>query len=229
MTERLRDRWWTDLGRAWAVTGGPGGDRDAADVAYDRIATAYGEPIRRYHTLEHITAVLDVVDDLGAAVEVDPGAADAAGIHLAAWLHDVVYDPTRGDNEARSAQLARALLADLGVADEVIVGAARLIELTATHAVADDDRAGAVLIDADLSILGAPHEVYLHYARCIRGEYGHLSDDTYRDGRIVVLETFAGRDPIFRTAEGRRRFERPAHRNLHAELAELRAGVVAGP
>ena len=58
--------------------------------------------------------------------------------------------------------------------DEEVV---RLVLLTAGHEVEPGDRNGAVLVDADLSILGAPPERYARYAADVRAEYAHVDDD----------------------------------------------------
>ena len=82
-------------------------------------------PDRHYHNLAHIR------DCLVELAHVD-GLSDAEREILteAIWWHDVVYDPTRSDNEELSAQLAEAhVRAD--IAREV----GRLIRLTKTHEV----------------------------------------------------------------------------------------------
>src|SRR5690606_30681130 len=88
----------------------------------------YGEPHRRYHTRTHLTAVLDLVDELAGH------AADPDAVRLAAWFHDAVYAPERADNEERSARLAARMLADTDLAPARVEEVVRLVELTATHA-----------------------------------------------------------------------------------------------
>src|SRR5687767_4640444 len=109
-----------------ALTDFPGDPAVAADLL-----RRWSEPHRRYHTLEHLQAVLAVVDEHADL------AADADAVRLAAWYHDAVYEPFATDNEARSAALAPS--------EEV----SRLVLLTAGHKVAVGDRNGALLADAD--------------------------------------------------------------------------------
>ena len=54
----------------------------------------YTEPGRFYHTLKHTEAMLDALDRRGVLTY---------PLALAVWGHDLIYDPARGDNEARSA------------------------------------------------------------------------------------------------------------------------------
>jgi predicted metal-dependent HD superfamily phosphohydrolase len=55
----------------------------------------------------------------------------------------------------------------------------------------------AFFLDIDLAILAAPPEQYHSYAKKIRDEYGHVSDEAYRDGRVKVLHRFLERDRIY--------------------------------
>jgi predicted metal-dependent HD superfamily phosphohydrolase len=200
----LRDRWDADL---------PGAPAErSAEVLADLVAR-HGEPQRRYHTITHVVAVLDALDELGHGTD--------RPARLAAWFHDAIYDPRATDNEARSAELARSVLPSLGLDDRAVTEVARLVEQTRDHAVAPGDESGAALVDADLSILGAPAEVYDGYARAVRDEYAHVPDDAWRLGRAFVLRSFLDRPVLFRTGAGRDRWEEPARANLARELASL--------
>jgi predicted metal-dependent HD superfamily phosphohydrolase len=168
----------------------------------------------------HVEAVLDTIDELLADEPVE----DAVAVRFAGWLHDVVYDPTRADNEAASAVYARRALSMLRVPMATVDETARLIELTAGHGVPPGDRNGAVLVDADLSILGAPGDTYDRYAADIRAEYGHVADADFRVGRARVLEDLLAHEPLFTTATARARFEDAARANLTRERARLRVG-----
>nr|BFE67472.1 hypothetical protein GCM10020092_007730 [Actinoplanes digitatis] len=92
---------------------GAGASADDTDLAAagEYLLTRWSEPQRQYHTVAHLTAVLDVIDEF-AGLATDPDR-----VRLAAWLHDAVYDPRAlGDaNERDSAEFAEGLLATLGV------------------------------------------------------------------------------------------------------------------
>jgi predicted metal-dependent HD superfamily phosphohydrolase len=189
----------------------------AAKAVADELIARYCEPHRRYHTLEHVGEVLDVVARLGAGEAVE----------LAAWFHDVVYDPraAAGASEQASAALARDRLATLGAPDDLALEVARLVELTAGHEPAADDAAGRALADADLAILGAPAERYERYRAAVRAEYAHVPDDAWRTGRADVLRRFLERTRLFHDEALHRELDARARANLSEELRSLGAGL----
>ncbi|WP_426426316.1 HD domain-containing protein [Bradyrhizobium genosp. A] len=175
------------------------------------LAAAYTTPGRHYHNLAHIE------DCLAALVQVDGISAHEREILTEAiWWHDVVYDPTRRDNEELSAQLA-----ERHVRVDIIHEVGRLIRLTKSHDVAADDRLGAILISIDLSILGAEPTRYDAYAAAIRQEFIHVSDADYREGRAAVLRRFAARPVIYPDAGFATKYDQRARDNLARELASL--------
>src|SRR5262249_44336165 len=153
---------------------------DAVPVFAD-LARRYGEPHRAYHNLAHLRQVLDHVQQQSGTLR------EPAAVELAAWFHDVVYDPRANDNEEQSAARAANVLANLGMDAELIRRVSELILLTKTHAAPPGDTDALVLLDADLAILGAPPDEYERYAGGIRQEYAHVSDEDFRQGRIAVL------------------------------------------
>ena len=107
-----------------------GADRDAVEQAAADLVARYGEPHRRYHTLEHIDEMLAVADRLEATDEVTG----------AVWFHDAIYDPSRADNEARSAVLRAQVARRRSARPPSFAGeVARLVETTAQHE-PDDER-----------------------------------------------------------------------------------------
>jgi predicted metal-dependent HD superfamily phosphohydrolase len=201
---------------AWAALAG---DSPTSRTEWAAVVAAWSEPHRRYHDLGHLAAVLGLVGELEAA------AADPAAVRLAAWYHDVVYDPTRDDNEEVSAGRARAGLRGLVDAGR-IAEVERLILLTAGHDAADDDPNGAVLCDADLAVLASPPDAYAAYASAVREEYGHLPDDVFTTGRIAVLEHLLALPALYRLPTVAVQWTPRARANLTAELTLLsrRAG-----
>lgn len=194
-----------------------------ADELSSYLESCYAEPHRRYHTVEHITEVMAEVDRLLTARS---GAADeASAVRLAVCFHDAVHDPRAAGraNEEASAKLATVRLLAAGVTPTIVSEVARLVRLTADHAVDPTDLVGSVLVDADLSILASDADRYDRYVSDVRAEYGHVDDEAWRAGRGAVLRRFLDADPLYRSGPDRARREREARVNLERELAALMA------
>ncbi|MEV8400679.1 HD domain-containing protein [Streptomyces niveus] len=181
----------------------------------DELLTRWDEPQRRYHTADHLLAVLEHIDTLA------PHATDPEAVRLAAWFHDAVYRPDRSENEERSAVLAVRALTEAGVDAKVTAEVARLVRLTVSHDPAPGDTNGEVLCDADLAILAGEPEEYEAYTRAVREEYGFVPDDAFRAGRAAVLRQLLDLQRLFRTPHGAAAWEERARANLTAELETL--------
>ncbi|PFG39175.1 putative metal-dependent HD superfamily phosphohydrolase [Georgenia soli] len=239
-SDRLQEkhrRLTADLALRWAAlaartpAGRMGPDRDRRDVREVRAAAPastewvdagaellrrWDEPHRHYHDLTHLDDVLQHLDVLRADGEAVPVTAE-----LAAWFHDAVYDLVPGADEQRSAELARERLSDLGAGPATVAEVERLVMLTASHAPARGDAAGAALCDADLAILASSPRRYARYSAAVRAEYAGVPDEDFRRGRSAVLGGLLAHEHIFATASGRARWETPARENLRRELALL--------
>ncbi|WP_040810820.1 HD domain-containing protein [Nocardia concava] len=199
-----------DLLDRWTKLAGP-----QAQAVGEDLVRRYSEPHRRYHTVEHLAAMLSVIDDLAADAE------DLDAVRYAAFFHDAVYAMDGGDNEEASARLAETTLPTLGIDPETVAEVARLVRLTGGHHPDPADRNGAVLCDADLAILAADESAYAAYTAAVRAEYAHVPDDLFRAGRAAVLAALADQPNLFRTPTARSRYEAAARANLAAELSAL--------
>lgn len=190
------------------------------DGVLDGVLARHREPLRRYHTATHVMWVCRHVDRLAAAHPV----ADLDAVRMAALFHDAIYDPRSTTNEIDSARLAVDRLTELGWAERRCDHVRRLIEATAGHGADGADTDTAVLLDADLAILGAAPNDYQAYVTGVRAEYAHVPDDAWRTGRAAVLDHFLERSAVYATATMRAEREARARANLEAELAALRSG-----
>jgi predicted metal-dependent HD superfamily phosphohydrolase len=187
----------------------------------DALTAAYATPPRAYHHLGHVAEVL---------AEFDTAADEApwqrpAEVVAAILFHDAIYVAGRTDNEARSADLARARLADAGLPVD-LDRVAHLITLTARHGaltpadVADDPDA-ARFLDADLAILGAPPDAYDRYEQAIAAEYAAIPPAAYRDGRRRFLARLLAAPRRFLSDAAHARLDGPARANLTRAVAAL--------
>ena len=190
---------------------------DAArrDAEFQRLAAAYQAPTRHYHTLHHLENLLRRLDTIALQ--------DRPVVELAVWFHDAVYNALKPDNEARSAAEALAFLRHSTLESARQQRVAFLIGRTANHTQPQPPADGDLLafLDADLSILGAPADVYREYARQIRREYCRVPLLLYRPGRRKVLASMLAAPVLFHTRSWRDELDAAARRNLQAELDEL--------
>ncbi|MDQ8029309.1 MAG: phosphohydrolase [Brevundimonas sp.] len=184
----------------------------------DALIARYGEPHRRYHAMPHIE---DCLTQVRASTDLTADQRDL--LETAIWFHDAIYDPTRNDNEAASADLAREHLSADGADLAFIAEVERLILLTAGHSVSDGDALGARLVSIDLSILGAEPARYDAYARAIREEYAHVPEPLYRAGRAMIMGRFLESPALFADPVWADRHEAQARANIAREIAELTA------
>ena len=191
------------------------------DRLWQDIVMRYGEPQRAYHTLNHIEQLLVQFENIKHVLS------EPHIIALVLYYHDVIYDPTRSDNELKSAELATDALSPY-LSPEQCRQIHALIMMTANHQIdtlVDSDKYNdaAYLLDMDLSILGAPWPAYKQYAKAIRQEYTHVADDNYRDGRTAVLQGLLAHTKLYLTDHYYNQLESQARDNIKHELTSLAA------
>jgi predicted metal-dependent HD superfamily phosphohydrolase len=218
----------TEIRAAWRHIAGHQPASHHHEGYIDDVLVRYAEPHRHYHTATHIMFVLRHLGDIARALDRQA----SAEVNAAALYHDAIYDPRAADNEERSAALAAADLAAIGWPPGRCATVATLIVATAGH-LADPPTASttagpvtdtAMLLDADLAILGADPTAYQAYANGVRAEYSHVDDDQWTIGRAAVLQRFLGRGRLFLTEHMHAALDHRARANIEAELAALRAG-----
>ncbi len=181
---------------------------------FNRLAAAYAEPARAYHTADHIRDCLRHFD-LSRELAQQPDEVEAA-----IWFHDAVYDSRRSDNEERSAALARTALEESNVAPAIASRISGLI-LETRHTAIPHEPDPALLCDIDLSILGRSPEAFDRFEHQIRQEYAWVPEGAYRSGRSEILRGFLRRPRIYQTDWFRHRYEVHARANLERSIREL--------
>jgi predicted metal-dependent HD superfamily phosphohydrolase len=203
----LEQERWLEL---WSRLGA----RQSGTSIFGRLAAAYSESGRAYHTAEHIRDCLAQLDSSR------PLAQHPDEVEAALWFHDAVYLPGGSDNEEQSAELARTALTDAGVSEAVAGRVATLI-LATRHTGSAGTPDEKLTCDIDLSILGREAAIFDQFERRIRQEYAWVPEPIYRRERSGVLAGFLRRRSIYQTEPFRREFEIPARANLQRLIAEL--------
>ena len=200
------DQWqevWARLGAA------------AADGSvFHRLIACYSEPHRKYHTLRHLDECFAKLQELRAEAN------HPEEIELALWFHDAVYDTRRQDNEARSAEWARATVRAANLPAVVAERIHNLVMAT-RHDATPGEADQKVLVDVDLSILGETPERFDEYESQIREEYSWVPSMVFRSKRRKILNSFLARASIFNTRKFVEAYEARARANLERAIKRL--------
>ena len=197
---------WADLMSGFGIS--------ANITVYSALRKAYTENHRAYHTLEHIDACLRDLDVVQGDAE------RPHEIEMALWFHDAIYDPFSGTNEADSANWAQAFLQDCGIEKDVISRIYDLIMVTKEHANVSDNDA-QLMLDIDLSILGAAPHIYDQFEKDIRYEYKRVPGFIFKKNRKQILQGFLAKDRIFNHPYFTDKLEAQARENLARAIAAL--------
>jgi len=203
MTEQ--ERWSETWSRLGAV---------APEALLAELIGRYSEPHRFYHTLQHLRECFSVLEPASHL------ARRLGEVQLALWFHDAVYDTRAQDNEEQSARWAEQSLVAGGASSDAAARVRELVLATKHHAVPQGEDT-KLLVDVDLSILGAAEPRFAEYERQVRQEYGWVPEDAFRQGRARVLASFLDRSSIYSTAWFVARLEEQARKNLSRSLKEL--------
>lgn len=208
LAERVRSRLldhWRQLETLLGISG------VRSDALFQTLIESWNQPHRHYHTPLHLMEVLNSMSLL--ATKPSPA------LLLAVWFHDVVYDPTKKDNEERSADLARHELSSLGIDSEIIKETQSLVLMTKRHFETSSENE-RLLADADLSILAAEPNRYCEYAAQIRSEFIMIDQWKFNIGRRRFLKSVLARPRIFFHLP--EEMETRARENMEREARSLR-------
>jgi len=174
----------------------------------------YSEPQRHYHTLQHLGECL-------AWFEREQSMADHPGeVAIALWFHDAIYDVHAHDNEARSAEWARSAMLAAGAQAEAAERVHALVMAT-RHDAVPEGRDAELLVDIDLSILGAEQERFDEYERQVHAEYAFVPDEVRLPRRRAILQRFLAREAIYATPRMHALLEARARANLARSIAAM--------
>lgn len=189
-------------------------DERLAIQLWNEIEANYSNKKRHYHTLNHLESLLQQLFTIKIQIK------DWDTILFSLYYHDIIYNPLKTNNEQKSAEFAENRMQLIGVPKIIIENCVRQILATKKHLLSADNDTN-IFIDADLSILGQPWNVYANYYTQVRNEYALYPDMIYKPGRKKVLLHFLQMERIFITDYFFERFEATSKENLHRELKEL--------
>ena len=180
---------------------------DHSATIHQQLIDAYGEPHRRYHTLAHIEHCLAMFEQCKSLT------ANADALELAVWFHDVILEPGRSDNEARSAELYLQH-SDQTQLNELRELVARLIIATQHDGGAPEQADAIYMVDIDLSSFGLSWEEFQRDSQNLREECPGSSDAEYHRRQEAFRSALLTRESFFSSDFFTERYEQQAQENL---------------
>lgn len=180
---------------------------------WDEIEFNYSTPHRHYHNLTHLDNLLE---------ELRPYKEEFISwdaIVFAIAYHDLIYNPTRIDNEEVSAIKAMHRLHAIGFPDIPRELCKQFILATTDHKPGSTET--NLFLDADISILGKKPNIYLEYTKNIRKEYSAYNDEQFRHARKKLLTEWLALPLIFKSPVFIEKYEQRARQNIQYELNSL--------
>lgn len=142
---------------------------------------------RAYHTVDHLVKVIQNIETSIYFKELN--VYEKHALLLAAFFHDVVYEPKHTDNEDKSIEY---FLKAFKNNDPKMVNTVKaLIECT-KYRKRPYIKLERILWDADNKDFLNGYNVLLNNEKLIRKEYSHLSKQEYKEKRIKFLESCKG-------------------------------------
>jgi len=173
----------------------------------------YAQPHRYYHTREHIFNMLSGLSDFVYCSYLTQKEVDL--LTIAICYHDAIYDPQASDNELNSVALMMLHYNNI-LPLEDIKTVTHLIMATKDHI--SYDLLSSIIIDLDLCVFGSSEKKYKKYAKSIRKEYGHVSQEDYVKGRTDVLNSFLNKENIYSNDFFGNLYEKKARTNIKSEI-----------
>lgn len=165
------------------------------DSFYQKFDNAYDEPHRFFHTRDHRDYVVERVYRMAKVYCLDDMA--RAVLVMAAYFHDIVYDPKSSSNERDSAKLFfdfANLNVDMNLLSSQVYEVVNLIADTKDHELSDSSsNEKKILIAADMAVVAEAKSFssLLKYEDQIFKEYSFVDYEIYKSTRIYLLEKWA--------------------------------------
>jgi len=224
MSTPLKNRWF-DLFDDEDV------DNEQVISVYANIISAYTEPHRAYHTLNHLEFMFDKLDNM-LQIYMLSDDVDRKALYLATWFHDFIYVTNFPENEAHpvneiaSAEYAVNSLKKIGMCDERLLDTVYHLIIATKHHEPDESLPfdlllQQILLDADMAILGADSHIYKKYVSQIEFEWSHIPQEKFHQGRSLFLTGMLQKSTIFYTEYMKELYNTQAIQNIKQELSIL--------
>jgi predicted metal-dependent HD superfamily phosphohydrolase len=199
---------------SWAALWQELGAQGAGDDLHRRLVECWSQKHRHYHTLQHLRECFEHFADARADMR------SPAEVAVALWFHDAFYEPARDDNEQRSADWLRECALQAGLPEATAQRMHDMVMATVDH-MPQRDPDTQLLVDIDMSILGAEATRFDESDVQVRREYAHIAEPEWRVARRRKLQDFLDRPRLYGTDRFHSMLEARARENIARSLSRL--------
>jgi predicted metal-dependent HD superfamily phosphohydrolase len=147
------------------------------------LLSMWNESQRHYHNLDHLNYLLDKIDEKYKKSE-----KEYEKLYLVALFHDIVYDPTKNDNEEKSAEFFMNVCQDKTNPD--ILEVKQSILDTKSHKATSN--LSEKFNQLDMSVVESDYDTLLKWEEGIHNEF-KFAGSLYKERRIQFLESLLDR------------------------------------
>ena len=149
-------------------------------VSNQTILAMWNEAHRSYHTLDHLNDLIDQINEDKQYYSQK----EYEKLIISSLFHDIIYDPTKGDNEEKSAEFFMNCCEEKDSSD--ILEIKQIILDTKTHK--SSTPLSEDFCHYDMSIVERDFDQLLKWEQGIATEYS-IYGDLYKEGRLKFLES----------------------------------------
>jgi len=164
-------------------------DKYKIKVNVNMLFDMWNESHRHFHTLDHLNDIIDQIYENYSGGKIDEKQKEK--LLLTALFHDIVYEPTKQDNEERSAEFFMNLCEDKSNKDILEIRDAILD--TKTHA--SQTPLAETFNKFDMNVIERDFESLLKWEVGIHEEYKSYGNEAYKAGRLHFLESLLDKYP----------------------------------
>lgn len=209
-SEELLSNSWI---RCW------GNDSEKLRMLRDTIIWRYNEPTRFYHNESHLIGMIHEFQKIKGYLE------KPSQVELSIWIHDLVNDIGKSDNEERSFDYFVTLANQFKVGD--FKGWTHLLKnVMATKHIGGSlnlDNDGQFIHDIDLITFSSDIENFRIYCNKIRNECYFIDNETYFTEVVKLFQIFLDRPKIYLSDYYHNFHEDRARNNLRKEIERMKS------
>ena len=190
-------------------------NEDLVDYWWNKILNYYTKKWKFYHNLNHIYSFIDLYNKYNNLIENGKNE-----FLLSIFFHDIIYIPSRNDNEKESINKFNEFYQDIKPKNLNKEKVIKLITETENHLLNKEYNNDINLfLDMDMHIISKDN--WEDYENKIRNEYCFVDYNIYKIKRKEFLEGLEKKEKIFRTNTFFVEFETKARKNIKAIINKL--------